>query len=125
MPLILQPEDADYLVRAMTQECADQKIPYAARVGMTAVILNRMEDDHYPDTAAAVLAAWDIFGLCPPDPLPSPAYEQEYRLCTDAFRSAESGADPTGGALHFEILEPDVVHESPFYTVVIDNVAFW
>ncbi|MBQ7314340.1 MAG: cell wall hydrolase [Clostridia bacterium] len=122
MPLIIQPEDAEYLIRAMAQECAGQEISYAARVGMTAVILNRVEDDRYPDTAAAVLAAWDAFT---PADTPIPSYEQEYRLCTDAFRSAESGADPTGGALHFELLEPDVIHDSPFYTVIIDNVAFW
>ncbi len=130
MPIILPPEDAEYLVRAMTQECAEQEIPYAARVGMTAVILNRMEDDRYPDTAAAVLAAWDIFGTDLPSDTVSPAYEtpayeREYRLCTDALRSAESGADPTGGSLHFELLEPNVIHDSPFYTVIIDNVAFW
>lgn len=124
MPIVIQPEDADYLVRAMTQECTGQNISYAARVGMTAVILNRMEDDRYPDTAAAVLAAWDLFDLCPPEMLPS-SDEQEYRLCSDAFRSAESGADPTGGALHFELLEPGLIHDSPFYTVIIDNVAFW
>jgi N-acetylmuramoyl-L-alanine amidase len=125
MPIVIQPEDADYLVRAMAQECADWQIPYAARVGMTAVILNRMEDDRFPDTAAGVISAWDFFDLCPPGEPSTPVYEREYRLCLDALHSAESGADPTGGALHFELLEPDVVHDSPFYTVVIDNVAFW
>lgn len=118
IPLLL-PEDADYLARALTAECAAQEIPYAALVGIAAVVLNRMEDDHYPDSAAAVLSAWEgepfsLMQTLPPD-----------SLSLDACRAAADGADPTDGALHFEILEPDVVCESPFYTVVIDNVAFW
>ncbi len=123
MKPILLPEDADYLVHAMTQECADHELPYAARVGIAAVILNRVEDDRFPDTAAAVLSSWDAFDTrCE---LSLPTDDREYRLCFDAYRAAEAGADPTGGALHFEFLEENVVNESPYYTVVIDNTAFW
>lgn len=121
-PIIL-PEDAEYLARAMTQECSEHDIPYAARVGIAAVVLNRMEDDRYPDTAAAVIASWDIF--TPIEEYPIPDYEREYRLCMDACKSAEAGADPTGGALHFEFLEKNVINDSPYYTVIIDNTAFW
>ena len=123
MPVIL-PEDAAYLVRAMTQECAEHDIPYAARVGIAAVILNRVEDDRYPDTAAAVLSAWDAFDASDPQ-LPLTIDNREYRLCMDAWKAAEAGADPTGGALHYEILDPTLVHDSPFYPVLIDNIAFW
>ncbi|MBO4933159.1 MAG: cell wall hydrolase [Clostridia bacterium] len=120
IPLLL-PEDADYLARALTAEYAAQELPYAALVGIAAVVLNRVEDDRYPDSAAAVLSAWESepFSLTqnlPDDPTP---------LLTDACRAAADGADPTDGSLHFEILEPDIVHESPYYSVVIDNVAFW
>lgn len=118
IPLLL-PEDADYLARALTAEYAVQEIPYAALVGIAAVILNRVEDDRYPDSAAAVLSSWEgepfsLMQNLPPD-----------NLSLDACHTAADGADPTGGALHFEILEPDVVHESPFYSTVIGNVAFW
>ena len=119
---VLFPEDADFLVAALTSECSGRDIPYAARVGIAAVVFNRIEDERYPDTAAGVLSAWegDAFSL------PYSASDaKEYRLTIDAFRSAEAGADPTGGALHFAVLEPGVVHESPFYTTVIDHIAFW
>ncbi|MBQ4354144.1 MAG: cell wall hydrolase [Clostridia bacterium] len=122
MPILL-PEDAEYLARAMTRECSEHDIPYAARVGIAAAVLNRMEDDRYPDTAAAVIAAWDVF--LPPENTPVPDYEREYRLCMDACRSAGAGADPTDGALNFEFLEKGVVSDSPYYTVIIDNTAFW
>lgn len=119
---ILLPEDADYLVHAMAQECSGHDIPYAARVGIAAVILNRVENDRYPDTAAAVLSTWEgpLF-----DTLPLPADIDEYRLCMDAYQAAETGADPTGGALNFDILDTDLVNDSPYYTLVIDNTAFW
>jgi len=122
LPIIL-PEDTEYLVRAMTQECGRYDIPYAARVGIAAAVLNRMEDDRYPDTAAAVIDAWDVFHSA--EEYPVPDYEREYRLCMDACRSAEAGADPTGGALNFEYLEKNVISDSPYYTVIIDNTAFW
>lgn len=125
IPLLL-PEDADYLARALTAEYAAQELPYAALVGIAAVVLNRVEDDRYPDSAAAVLSSWEgepfsVVWEFLPEELPYDLHS----LPADACRAAADGADPTGGALHFEILEPDVVHESPFYTCVIDNVAFW
>lgn len=120
IPLLL-PEDADYLTRALTAEYAAQELPYAALVGIAAVVLNRVEDDRYPDSAAAVLSTWEGEPFSMAQDLPADLSS----LVQDACRAAADGADPTGGALHFEILEPDVVHESPYYTAVIDNVAFW
>lgn len=125
MKPVLLPEDADYLVRAMTEECAAHDISYAARVGIAAVILNRVENDRYPDTAAAVLSTWEgpLFDTALTPAIPTDI--REYRLCMDACKSAESGADPTGGALNFEILDPTLINDSPYYTLVIDNTAFW
>ncbi|MGN1345499.1 MAG: cell wall hydrolase [Eubacteriales bacterium] len=119
MTSILLPEDADYLVQAMTRECAD--LPYAARVGIAAVILNRVEDERYPDTAAAVLAAWETPAFsAPPD-------ETEYRLCLDAYKAAADGADPTAGALHFTTYEKEIAIDPTFprYTAVIGSTVFW
>ncbi len=120
IPLLL-PEDADYLARALTAEYAAQELPYAALVGIAAVVLNRVEDERYPDSAAAVLSAWEGEPFSLTQNLPSDAHS----LIRDACLTACAGADPTDGALHFEILEPDVIHESPYYTAVIDYVAFW
>lgn len=129
MKPVLLPEDADYLARAMAQECAEHELPYAARVGIAAVVLNRVEDDRYPDTAAAVLSSWEEWDAwnafdapLTPETVPE---DREYRLCRDACRAVLDGADPTGGALHFEYLEENVVNESPYYHVVIGNTAFW
>lgn len=121
----LLPEDAEYLVCAMTRECGKHEVSYAARVGIAAVILNRVEDDRYPDTASAVIASWEAFA--PVDGLSSmsPKYEKEYRLCEDAYLSAAGGADPTCGALNFEFLDTDVINASPYYDVIIDNVSFY
>ncbi len=116
----LYPEDAAYLARAVAEECSHHDVPYAARVGIAAVILNRIEDPAYPDTAAAVLSTWEspLFATIPTIPTPDP-------LTEDALQTALTGADPTGGALHFEFLDPTLINDSPFHTLVIDHIAFW
>ncbi len=121
---ILYPEDAAYLTRAVAEECAAHDVPYAARVGIAAVILNRVEDPRYPDTAAAVLSTWEspLFSVTPSPATPD---TREYHLTEDACTTALTGADPTGGALHFEFLDPTYVNDSPYHTLVIDNIAFW
>ena len=88
IPLLL-PEDADYLARALTAEYAVQEIPYAALVGIAAVILNRVEDDRYPDSAAAVLSSWEgepfsLMQNLPPDNLSLDA-------CHTAARHTQQG----------------------------------
>ncbi len=120
----LYPEDAAYLIRAVAEECAAHDVSYAARVGIAAVVLNRIEDSRYPDTAAAVLSTWEspLFAAAPSPDIADP---HEYRLTEDACTTALAGADPTGGALHFEFLDPTLINDAPYHTLVLENIAFW
>lgn len=122
-------EDAEYLIGAMVGECRGREVSYAARIGIAAVILNRMEDERYPDSAAGVIGTWEAFapvertdgGRLAEDV----EYAKEYRLCTDAYLTALSGSDPTCGATEFEFIDPDVVYAVPYPTVLIDSTIFW
>ena len=80
-----------------------------------------MEDDRFPDTAAEVVSTWDAFNVRHPHPIT----DAEYRLCRDAYEAASAGADPTCGALNFATFEEDLILDSPAYTIIIDNTAFW
>ncbi len=119
MGAALLPEDGEYLVQSMAQECAD--LSYAARVGIAAVILNRVEDSRFPDTAAGVIASWDKFDIRSTVVVD----EREYRLCADAYSIAAYGADPTGGALYFEFLDDDAAADYSKYSAIISGVGFW
>ena len=52
----LSPEDEEFLVRSVAAEYPD--MPYAARVGVISVILNRVEAEDYPRTAAGVISSY-------------------------------------------------------------------
>lgn len=109
----LSPADREYLIRAVSLSYPDTG--YAGRVGICSVVLRRMEDDRFPDTAAGVIAGFGdgSFGFSPvavPD-------EKVMRLTSDALDTALSGADPTGGALYFTVLDDG----SPVYDLKFDN----
>ncbi|MBQ3707596.1 MAG: cell wall hydrolase [Clostridia bacterium] len=74
--------------------------PYAAEVGIAALVLRRMRMPGYPDSAAGVIAALRAEGefLLPPDTKKDPG---RMRRARDAIRDAEAGMDPSGGALFF------------------------
>lgn len=122
-------EDAEYLIGAMVGECMGREVSYAARIGIAAVILNRMEDERYPDSAAGVIGTWEAFAPVERTDEQRLAedveYAKEYRLCTDAYLTALSGSDPTCGATEFEFIDPDVVYSVPYPTVLIDSTIFW
>ncbi len=71
--------------------------PYIGQVAVAAVVLNRVRDDHFPDTIAGVIfqpgafdAVWDgQFDLTPTD------------SCLRAARDAMNGWDPTGGCTYY------------------------
>lgn len=121
---ICYPEDFEYLVKAVA---GVREQSYAAYVGIAAVIMNRIADVRYPDTAAGVIAAGDLL------PLPGGGLidEREYRLVYDACTAAYMGADPTGGALNFtvsyEAAETDDSAENTGFKpyVVIGKTAFF
>ncbi|MBR5681358.1 MAG: cell wall hydrolase [Clostridia bacterium] len=74
--------------------------PYAAQVGIAAVVLRRMGETGYPDSAAGVIAALASEGefTKTPSPLEDPG---RLRRARDAVRDAQNGMDPSGGAMVF------------------------
>lgn len=107
----LTPADREYLIRGVAASYPD--VGFGGRVGLCAVVLNRMEDDGFPDTAAGVIAYFGdgCFGE------PYEPDEKLRRLTEDALEMALSGADPTDGALYFAVLDDG----SPVYDMKFDN----
>ena len=107
----LSPADREYLIRAVSSSYPD--VGFGGRVGICSVVLRRMDDPRFPDTAAEVTA---YFGdgcfpiLGEPD-------EKARRLTSDALEMALSGADPTDGALYFTVFDDG----SPIYDLKFDN----
>ncbi|MBO6052169.1 MAG: cell wall hydrolase [Clostridia bacterium] len=74
--------------------------PYAAQVGIAAVVLRRMHAAGYPDSAAGVIAALASEGEF--TKMPSPEGDPgRLRRARDAVRDALCGMDPSDGALVF------------------------
>ena len=107
----LMPAEREYLIRGVAASYPD--VGFGGRVGLCAVVLNRMEDDGFPDTAAGVIAYFGdgcFMKLDEPD-------EKLRRLTEDALEMALAGADPTDGALYFTVLDDG----SPVYDMKFDN----
>lgn len=107
----LTPADREYLIRGAASSYPD--VGFGGRVGICAVVLNRMENDGFPDTAVGVIGYFGdgCFGkIAEPD-------EKLRRLTEDALDMALSGADPTDGALYFAVLDDG----SPVYDMKFDN----
>ena len=143
----LSPEDEEVLVRSVVAEYPD--LTYAARVGVISVILNRVEAEDYPRTAAGVISTYrsadgslrfaerELAGVEEADP-------RSWRMTRDACAAVLSGADITGGALNFEVMDEiprpldldfDDRGEEEYaralrerckkYKLVVDGVGFW
>ena len=139
----VKPEDAEFLVGSIAAEYG--KLPYAARVGVVAVILNRMKAQAYPDTAAGVISTYrNEDGSLRFRARRLAASERALRMTRDAYAAVASGADVTGGALNFEFVDIDrgkldldfddhgedehkreVAERCRKYKLVIDGVGFW
>lgn len=111
----LHPSDRDYLIRAVASSYPD--VGFGGRVGICSVILSRMDDDRFPDTAASVIANFGDGCFADQGVLSNAPDEKTLRLTSDALDMALTGADPTGGALYFTILDDG----SPVYDLKFDN----
>ena len=124
----LSSSDERRLARILAEECPD--VPYAARVGMAAAVLGRMDAPGYPDTLTEVLTGLYREGSFGADRGTSSGggrsfgdgvrrllerlsgavtgrgseRERLFELSLHAVRSAEAGADPVGGALSFRMI---------------------
>lgn len=71
---------------------------YAARVGIIATVLNRLDDPRFPDSVTLIIASDRTFSEA------APAVEQsesDLSLTRAALDAALHGFDPTNGALYF------------------------
>ena len=130
------------LCRVVAQSYPEE--PYAALVGMAAVVLNRMDRDGIG--CAEAVAAMAAEGAFPgADRLAAAVEEKRYRLAGDAVEAALSGADPTSGAMHFRRFEGNagwaadlnfndkredreqsqILAQASGCTVLIGGVGFW
>ena len=120
--------DERRLARVLAEECPD--VPYAARVGMAAAVLGRMDDPGYPDSLTEVLAGLYEEGSFGADRTTSSHAGRSLgdgvrrllkrlsgavtgrgdekrrllELSLHAVRAAEAGADPMDGALSFRVV---------------------
>lgn len=92
------PHEVQFIEDELTRYYPDTSL--AERVGICAVIFNRMENDGYPDTAAGAIESLRVAGEFS-SPYSGKPTEESIRLSHDAVSMAISGADPTGGALNF------------------------
>lgn len=140
---ILSPEDAEFLVRSVAAEYGD--MPYAARVGVVAVIMNRVESEEYPGSATGVIVTYrNADGSLRFNKKSLQASDRALRMTQDAYFSVINGGDITGGALSFEFVEQiprkldfdfDDHSEDKYaremqtkykkYKLAIDGVGFW
>ncbi len=128
---LLNSSEIELVSRATSSSYSD--VGFGAKVGIVAVILNRMQAKGFPDSASAVISAEDSGFNC--EILAGNIDEKSLRLSRDACLTALSGADPTGGALYFErIPTPSRSDNRPEfeksldlskYSVVIGGVGFY
>ena len=126
---VLTPAEERLLAEVLAEKCPEAL--YAARVGMAAAVLGRMESPAHPDSLRAVLAELEgegSFGAVPSSlsgASGSPTGSGLRRFLRDlavlirggtdggaralelslhAVRAAENGADPMNGALSFRVI---------------------
>lgn len=132
----LTPAEEQLLAEVLAEKCPEAL--YAARVGMAAAVLGRMESPAHPDSLAGVLAELDeegSFGAAPSSLSGSPTGNglrrllrglngmiqgrmdggaRALELSLHAVRAAENGADPMNGALSFRVIRHSRVRDFLF-----------
>ena len=87
--------DIEIIARAIYGEGRGE--PYEGQVAIGAVILNRVEDDDFPDTVSGVVYQKGAFDAVRDGQINLTPDETAYQAALDAI----NGWDPTGGALYY------------------------
>ena len=87
--------DVEIIARAIYGEGRGE--PYEGQVAIGAVILNRVEDDDFPDTVSGVVYQKGAFDAVRDGQINLTPDETAYQAALDAI----NGWDPTGGALYY------------------------
>lgn len=94
------PAELDLLARLVRAEAEDQ--PYAAKVGVAAVVVNRVKSDLFPNTISAVIYEVSSNGYYQFTPVENGWIN---KAATDSDKKAAlealSGSDPSNGALYY------------------------
>lgn len=91
----LNRNEVTLLAMVIEGEAADE--PYKGKVAVAAVILNRMDDDKFPDTLSGVVYQKLAFESVMNNQYKRPLTEESIKAAQEAL----NGSDPTGGALYF------------------------
>ena len=92
--------ELDLLARLVRAEAESE--PYAAKVGVAAVIVNRIKDDQFPDTISSVIYEISSNGYYQFTPVENgmiskPATQEDRNAALEALQ----GSDPSNGALFY------------------------
>lgn len=93
--IALQAGDLDTLAHLVQAEAGDE--PYAGKVAVAAVVINRIQSGRFPRTVRGVVFEQDAFECVSNGWFWNPPAASAYA----AVRAALRGWDPTGGALFF------------------------
>ncbi len=96
-------EDALLLGRLIEAEAG--ALPYAVRVCIAALVLNRVESADFPDTVGEVILEDGAFESVKSGRIWDVSREDVQKLTAKAIREALLGRDPTGGAVYFSTAE--------------------
>ncbi len=91
--------EADIMLIARFVQAEAGDAPLICRVGVAAVIINRIASSHFPDTAAAVIFESGEFASASCGMLTCDTDVPENVI--DEVRRAAAGLDPTDGSLYF------------------------
>ncbi len=87
------------LAHAVAAECGDA--PFGVQIALASVILNRMEDARFGDTAAQVVWGEDFLTCTSTGRIVLDVEDTVYDRALSAVRCALAGMDPTDGALWY------------------------
>ena len=91
--------ELDLLARLVTAEADNQ--PYAAKVGVAAVVVNRVNSDEFPDTISSVIyqVSNGFYQFTPVENgwINAPASQDARNAALEALK----GSDPSNGALYY------------------------
>jgi len=93
--LYITGEDIDLMAKLVSAESAGE--PYAGKVAVASVVLNRTTDPHFPNTIKDVIFQRNAFSCVRNGKINASANQDCYNAVYDAIR----GADPTNDALFF------------------------
>ncbi|MDI3280833.1 MAG: cell wall hydrolase [Bacillota bacterium] len=91
----LRPGDLDLLARLVQAEAGGE--PYAGKVAVAAVVINRVQSSRFPDSVRGVIFQKGAFEPVANGWIWNPPSRSAYQAALDALR----GWDPSGGALFF------------------------